>query len=74
MNRGDLVIVSSLPSYWGSTDIRGNVGIIIELISESNYCRVLMGSGETPVISLVHLELINDLSACKASRKKIPSI
>ena len=73
MNVGDLVMVSSLPSYWGSADIRGNTGIIIELIRDSNFCRVLISSGETQVISLVYLELVNELRNCKASRKKLPS-
>ena len=73
MKVGDLVMVSSLPSYWGSADIRGSTGIIIELIRDSNFCRVLISRGETQVISLVHLELVNELRNCKASRKKLPS-
>ena len=73
MNKGDLVIISSLPEYWGAKDALGSICLIVELISDSNYCNVLLGNGESLVISTVHLEIVNEFRACKASKKQLIS-
>ena len=39
---GDVVMIVSLPKYWGSDDVRGKVGTICEMSYVKGYCTVLV--------------------------------
>lgn len=73
VKKGDLAKIVNLPEYWGCNDIVGNIGIIIDLIQESNFCNMMLGSGETIVIATVYLEIVSSISDCKDLKKKIRS-
>ena len=68
MKSGDLIRIVDLPQYWGASDIRGSLGIIINLIHDSNFCEILLGDGESIVISTVYLTVINEITNCKLSK------
>ena len=63
MDKGDLVRVVRLPRYWGSDDIRGEIGIVVghALSAAERYLRVMIGD-RTWTVPTACLEVISDRS------------